>query len=39
MSQVIDVKKVIEKPSVPDSDMAIMPIYIFKNRIFSHLKK
>ena len=39
MSEVIDVKKVIEKPSVPDSDMAIMPIYIFKNGIFSHLKK
>jgi UTP--glucose-1-phosphate uridylyltransferase len=39
MSEVIYVKKVIEKPSVPDSDMAIMPIYVFKNGIFSHLKK
>jgi UTP-glucose-1-phosphate uridylyltransferase len=24
---------------VPDSDMAIMPIYIFKNSIFTHLRK
>jgi UTP-glucose-1-phosphate uridylyltransferase len=39
LSDVIDVKKVIEKPSVPDSNMAIMPIYIFKNDIFTHLRK
>jgi UTP--glucose-1-phosphate uridylyltransferase len=39
MSEVIDVKKVTEKPSVPDSDMAIMPIYIFRYSIFSHLRK
>jgi UTP--glucose-1-phosphate uridylyltransferase len=39
LSEVIEVKKVIEKPSVPDSDMAIMPIYIFKNNIFTHLRK
>jgi UTP--glucose-1-phosphate uridylyltransferase len=39
LSEVINVKKVIEKPSVPDSDMAIMPIYIFKNNIFTHLRK
>jgi len=39
LSEVIDVKKVIEKPSAPDSDMAIMPVYIFKNDIFSHLSK
>jgi UTP--glucose-1-phosphate uridylyltransferase len=38
-SEVIDVKKVTEKPSVPDSDIAIMPIYIFKYSIFSHLRK
>ena len=38
-SEVIDVKKVTEKPSVPDSDMAIMPIYIFRYSIFSHLRK
>jgi UTP--glucose-1-phosphate uridylyltransferase len=39
LSEAIGVKKVIEKPSVPDSDMAIMPIYIFKNNIFTHLRK
>jgi UTP--glucose-1-phosphate uridylyltransferase len=39
LSDTIDVKKVIEKPPVPDSDMAIMPIYIFKNDIFTHLRK
>jgi UTP--glucose-1-phosphate uridylyltransferase len=39
LSEVIEVKKVIEKPSVSDSDMAIMPIYIFKNDIFVHLRK
>jgi UTP--glucose-1-phosphate uridylyltransferase len=39
LSGVIEVKKVIEKPSVPDSDIAIMPIYIFKNDIFVHLGK
>jgi UTP-glucose-1-phosphate uridylyltransferase len=39
LSGVIDVKKVIEKPTMPDSDMAIMPIYVFKSNIFTHLKK
>jgi UTP--glucose-1-phosphate uridylyltransferase len=39
LSEVIDVKKVIEKPTASDSDMAIMPVYIFKNDIFSHLRK
>jgi UTP--glucose-1-phosphate uridylyltransferase len=39
LSEVIEVKKVIEKPSVPDSDIAIMPIYIFKNDLFVHLRK
>ena len=37
-SEVIDVKKVIEKPTVSDSNMAIMPVYIFKNDIFAHLR-
>jgi UTP--glucose-1-phosphate uridylyltransferase len=37
-SEVIDVKKVTEKPSMPDSNMAIMPIYVFKSSIFSHLR-
>jgi UTP--glucose-1-phosphate uridylyltransferase len=38
LSEVIDVKKVVEKPSIPDSNMAIMPIYIFKNSVFTHLR-
>jgi UTP-glucose-1-phosphate uridylyltransferase len=32
------INKVIEKPKVPQSDMAIMPVYIFKSSIFGHLK-
>jgi UTP--glucose-1-phosphate uridylyltransferase len=39
LSEAIYVKKVIEKPSAPDSNMAIMPVYIFKNDIFTHLRK
>jgi UTP--glucose-1-phosphate uridylyltransferase len=38
-SHFVHVKKVIEKPSVSDSNLAIMPIYVFKNTIFDHLKK
>ena len=35
----IIVKKVVEKPKIPESNMAIMPIYHFKPSIFKMLKE
>jgi UTP--glucose-1-phosphate uridylyltransferase len=32
------VTRVVEKPVVPESNLAIVPIYIFKHQIFNHLK-
>lgn len=32
------VNRVIEKPTVPDSNLIIVPIYIFKHEIFNYLK-
>jgi UTP--glucose-1-phosphate uridylyltransferase len=32
------VKRVVEKPAVPESNLAIVPIYIFRHEIFNHLK-
>ena len=32
------IHKVIEKPSITKSNLAIMPIYIFKHEIFDYLK-
>src|SRR5262249_13677228 len=32
------VNRVVEKPPVPMSDLAIVPIYIFKHQIFKHLR-
>jgi len=32
------VNRVVEKPAVPMSNLAIVPIYIFKHQIFNHLK-
>jgi UTP--glucose-1-phosphate uridylyltransferase len=36
---VIFVETIIEKPSEPESDLAIMPIYVFDQSIFSVLEK
>jgi UTP--glucose-1-phosphate uridylyltransferase len=33
------VKKVIEKPEEPPSDLGIMPVYLFDSKIFSYLEK
>ena len=35
---VVYVNKVIEKPSMTESNLAIMPIYVFKGSIFEYLK-
>ena len=35
----ITVKRVIEKPKKPPTNLAIMPIYIFKNKIIAALEK
>jgi UTP--glucose-1-phosphate uridylyltransferase len=35
---VCSVKRVVEKPAVPESNFAIVPLYIFKHEIFKHLK-
>jgi UTP--glucose-1-phosphate uridylyltransferase len=32
------VNRVVEKPAVPESNLVIVPIYIFKNDIFNHLR-
>lgn len=33
------VKKVIEKPNKPDSDLGLMPMYYFKSKIFEKLRR
>jgi UTP--glucose-1-phosphate uridylyltransferase len=38
MSNFLNVKRVVEKPSKPASKLAIMPIYIFKPSIFEAIK-
>lgn len=37
-SEFLRINRVTEKPPAPDSDLALMPVYIFKNSIFEHLR-
>lgn len=38
-SEIMTVSKVIEKPDHPESNLGIMPVYIFRKTIFDALKK